>query len=143
MGMHDLTAPITSNISFYESGSGLTNLIPLVYFCITNKRSTIIVEEPENKLHPSIQGNVVEFLCDINKNYHNNFIIETHSEHFILRLQKLIREKKIDKDLVAINYVYLDDAGEGSKVDHMQLDENGKFLNKWRHGFFSERLEEV
>ena len=131
------------NISFYESGSGLTNLIPLVYFCIKNKGTTIIVEEPENKLHPNIQGNVAEFLCDINKNYKNNFIIETHSEHFILRLQKLIREKKIDKNLVAINYVYLDDAGEGSKVDHMQLDENGRFINKWRHGFFSERLKEL
>ena len=71
------------------------------------------------------------------------FIIETHSEHFILRLQKLIRENKLDPKMVAINYVYLDENGEGSQIDHMKLDENGRFINKWRHGFFSERLEEI
>ena len=32
---------------------------------------------------------------------------------------------------------------EVAKIDHMKLDENGRFTNKWRHGFFSERLEEI
>ena len=44
---------------------------------------------------------------------------------------------------VAINYVYLDEDGEGSKIDQMMLDENGKFIKKWRHGFFNERLNEL
>ena len=69
-------------------------------------------------------------------------IIETHSEHFILRIQKLIREKKLHPSDAAINYVYLDENGEGSKIDHMNLDKDGKFINKWRHGFFTERLNE-
>ena len=38
---------------------------------------------------------------------------------------------------------YLDENGEGSKIDHMKLDKNGRFINKWRHGFFSERLDEI
>ena len=70
-------------------------------------------------------------------------IIETHSEHFILRIQKLIREGKLTPNQVAINYVYLDENGEGSKIDHMKLDNNGKFFSKWRHGFFNERLKEI
>ena len=73
----------------------------------------------------------------------NRLIVETHSEHFILRIQKMIREKKLKPNTVAINYVYLDEDGQGSKIDHMELDENGKFLNKWRHGFFNERLNEL
>ena len=73
----------------------------------------------------------------------NKVIIETHSEHFILRIQKLLRENKILPDLVAINYVYLDDEGKGSKIDNMILNKNGEFENKWRHGFFSERLKEI
>jgi hypothetical protein len=39
--------------------------------------------------------------------------------------------------------VYLDENGEGSKIDHMQINDNGKFTNKWRHGFFNERLKEI
>ena len=70
-------------------------------------------------------------------------IIETHSEHFILRIQKMIREKKIKPHTVAINYVYLDEDGQGSKIDHMKLNDEGRFIDKWRHGFFNERLKEI
>ena len=73
----------------------------------------------------------------------NRLIIETHSEHFILRIQKMIREKKLKPNTVAINYVYLDEDGQGSKIDHMKLNDEGRFINKWRHGFFNERLKEI
>ena len=110
---------------------------------LRSKKSVIILEEPENKLHPKIQGNLIELLAGLSVENNNRIIIETHSEHFILRIQKLIREKKIKLENVAINYVYLDEDGEGSKIDYMQLNENGKFINKWRHGFFNERLNEL
>ena len=87
--------------------------------------TTFILEEPENKIHPKIQGNLIEYLSNNTFDSEQMFIIETHSEHFILRLQKLIRENKLDPKMVAINYVYLDEKGEGSKIDHMKLDENG------------------
>ena len=80
---------------------------------------------------------------EIAKENGNYTIIETHSEHFILRIQKMLREKKISPNFVSINYVYLDEEGKGSKIDHMKLNENGKFINKWRHGFFNERLKEI
>ena len=59
------------------------------------------------------------------------------------RMERSIREKKLKPHTVAINYVYLDENGQGSKIDHMELDANGKFLKKWRHGFFNERLNEI
>ena len=98
-------------------------------------KSVIVqVENHDHKVHPKIQGHLIEAITGIVKGTSNNrVIIETHSEHFILRLQKLLREKKIEKDLISINYVYLDEKGEGSKIDNMILDENGKFINKWRH----------
>ena len=105
---------------------------------------TFILEEPENKLHPSIQGNLIEALVKNTKKTSNKFIIETHSEHFILRLQKLIRSTGILKPKdVAINYVYIDQEENCSKIDIMELDEKGNFINKWRHGFFNERLNEL
>ncbi len=152
-----------NTISLRESGEGLGKLLSILMEINTegglnqdhnqymekrlkkeiSSATTFILEEPENKIHPKIQGNLIEYLSNNTFDSEQMFIIETHSEHFILRLQKLIRENKLDPNMLAINYVYLDENGEGSQIDHMKLDENGRFINKWRHGFFSERLEEI
>ena len=86
---------------------------------------------------------MIELIAILAVQNRNRIIIETHSEHFILRIQKLIREGKIYPHTVAINYIFLSEKGDGSKIDHMELDKKGKFINKWRHGFFAERLDEI
>lgn len=130
-------------IPLEQSGNALGSILNLLTELLKSENDTIIIEEPENKIHPKIQGNLIELISEIIKDNSSSVIIETHSEHFILRIQKLIREKKISPNLVSINYVYLDENGEGSKIDYMPLDDNGKFLRKWRHGFFNERLKEI
>ena len=130
-------------IPLEQSGNALGSVLALLTELTKSENDTIIIEEPENKIHPKIQGNLIELITEVIKGKTSNAIIETHSEHFILRIQKLIREGKISPKLIAINYVYLDENGEGSKIDYMQINENGKFINKWRHGFFNERLNEL
>ena len=131
------------DIPIEQSGNALKSIIVLLNELALSENKTLIIEEPENKIHPNIQGNLIELITEIIKDNSNNIIIETHSEHFILRIQKLIREKKVDPNFVSINYVYLDENGEGSKIDHMEIDHDGKFKKKWRHGFFNERLKEI
>ena len=132
-----------SNIPIEQSGNALQSIMTVFNDITRSEEETIIIEEPENKIHPKIQGNLIEIIAEnVSENF-NKVIIETHSEHFILRIQKLIREKKLTPNQVAINYVYLDENGNGSKIDHMKLDNNGKFVSKWRHGFFNERLKEI
>ncbi len=131
------------DIPLEQSGNALKSILLMLGNILRAKESVLIFEEPENKLHPKIQGNLIEIILFLALENRNRIIIETHSEHFILRIQKMIREKKLRPDTVAINYVYLDENGGGSKIDNMKLDEKGKFLNKWRHGFFNERLNEI
>ncbi len=131
------------DIPLEQSGNALKSILLMLGNIIRSKESVLIFEEPENKLHPKIQGNLIEMILFLAIENRNRIIIETHSEHFILRIQKMIREKKLKPHTVAINYVYLDENGQGSKIDHMELDANGKFLKKWRHGFFNERLNEI
>ena len=75
-----------------------------------------------------IQGNLIELLSGLADQNKHQIIIETHSEHFLLRIQKLIRDKTLKPGQVAINYVYLDENGQGSKIDHMELDNNLIFI---------------
>ena len=82
-------------IPLSQSGNALASIMGLIEQIINANDKIIIIEEPENKLHPKIQGHVIELLYEIAKNSNNKLIIETHSEHFILRLQKLVREKKL------------------------------------------------
>ena len=131
------------DIPIEQSGNALKSILLMLGNILRSKDSVIIFEEPENKLHPKIQGNLIEIILFLAIENKNRLIVETHSEHFILRIQKMIREKKLKPNTVAINYVYLDEDGQGSKIDHMKLNDEGRFINKWRHGFFNERLKEI
>ena len=71
----------------------------------------------------------------------NMFIIETHSENLLLRLKKLVRQGKLDKDNLSIIYVDKDETG--SVCYSIKLDENGDFIDKWPNGFFEESFEEL
>ena len=134
---------INKEIPLEQSGNALRSILLILGDILRSKDSIVIFEEPENKLHPKIQGNLIELIAILAVQNRNRIIIETHSEHFILRIQKLIREGKIYPHTVAINYIFLSEKGDGSKIDHMELDKKGKFINKWRHGFFAERLDEI
>jgi predicted ATPase len=69
------------------------------------------------------------------------YLIETHSEHLVLRLQKLIRKKVLHRDGLAI--LYVEKTPTGSTVTQLRLDEDGDFIDEWPGGFFPERLKEL
>jgi hypothetical protein len=67
--------------------------------------SFIYIEQPELHLHPKLQSLVANMLVDAHKKTGNQIVIETHSESILLRIQKLIRNGEIPKNLVEIIYV--------------------------------------
>jgi predicted ATPase len=80
-----------------------------------------------------------------------SFLIETHSEHLILRLLKRIRQAS-DKELPEsfdpildgdISIVYLESTTNGVVAKRIRVDEDGEFIDRWPKGFFSERAEEL
>ena len=71
------------------------------------------------------------------------WIVETHSELLILRLQRRIREGKIKPEDVSVLYVDPNEESvEGSVIKVLRLGEDSYFKDPWPDGFFAESLHE-
>lgn len=120
-----------------QGGSGAQYLLTFLSACLGYRDDILLIEEPEKGLHPSLQVKLSKFFVENSGT--NQLIIETHSENLLLGILKSIRDKELNPEDIVINYVYMEN-GE-SKVDELKVDNKGNFLSKWRHGFFTERLD--
>lgn len=127
--------------SIANSGFGASQVLPLIIQSLVSpKRSVTIAEQPEIHLNPKIQCVLAELFVSM-ANKGQTVIIETHSEHLLLRLRRLIAEEKINSENVAIYFVEKD--GTDSKIKEIKLQENGH-INPidWPKDFLGESLKE-
>ncbi|GET42902.1 hypothetical protein MiSe_77200 [Microseira wollei NIES-4236] len=130
------------NVSLLDVGFGISQVLPIVVQSMLSRNTTLLIEQPEIHIHPRLQAELGSLLAECIKSPLNNqFIIETHSEHLMLRLQKLIRKGELNPDDVSV--IYVDRGLEGSKCLHLRLDEEGDFIDEWPGGFFEEDFNEI
>jgi hypothetical protein len=126
-------------VGLADIGFGASQLLPIIVEGIYAKTgSVLLVEQPEIHLHPKLQAALMDFLIEIAEEG-KQVIVETHSEHLILRLQRRIAEGKLSHADVAI--YYFEGSENGSKITQVELNENGT-IKTWPKGFFEEDLEE-
>ncbi len=124
-----------------DVGFGIGQVLPIIFEAVISKKSHICVEQPEIHLHPRLQANLADLFIDSVESCENQWIVETHSEALMLRIQRRIREGRIPKEMVSVLYI---DVGEsGAQVTDIPLDDEGDFTKQWPNGFFEERLDEV
>jgi predicted ATPase len=79
-------------------------------------------------------------------------VVETHSEHFLLRLLRRIRNtekgRSLSEDLMLTNdqiavYYFDPQVGGGTFVSRQLVTPLGDFYNDWPRGFFSERNDDL
>ena len=130
---------IQSNI--LDIGFGLNQLLPVLLQCFyAPKGSLVMVEQPEAHLHPKSQADVADFLVDV-VNYGNRVIVETHSEHLLLRLQRRVAENRLKPQ--RINVCYLEESPKGTQKTDMKMDDQGFFTKPVPPGFFEEGFREA
>ncbi len=134
--------PVTKEYqNFADVGYGNSQIVPvLVAGLNTTAGNTFILEEPEIHLHPKAQAELGEFLLDLCKRDVQS-IVETHSEHMIVRLQKYVAAGELDPKSLCIYYV--DPTPSGKQLVRLKLDAKGAFMHDWPGGFFPERLNEA
>ena len=106
--------------SIANAGFGASQVLPLIVQAIVSpSRSITIAEQPEIHLNPKIQCELAELFVSMAKKG-QTIIIETHSEHLLLRLRRLIAEEKISSDDVAIYFVEREDNDSSIKEIKLQ-----------------------
>lgn len=129
-----------TNINLASMGCGISQLVPVVVQTILMPDSgCLLVEQPEIHLHPAAQADLADLFIENTKGK-RQFIIETHSEHFVLRLRRRIAEGKIKPENVGIFFV---EKQRGvTKITRLGLKPNGHF-ERWPEGFFEEGFKEA
>ena len=130
------------NVALPDVGFGISQLLPFVVQSLASEKQIISIEQPEVHVHPKLQADLGDLLVEsIKPKRDNQFIIETHSEHLVLRLQRLVYEKEIEPEDVSV--IYVSRGSEGAEAQRLRLDEEGDFIDDWPNGFFPERLREL
>lgn len=103
------------------------------------KSKTICVEEPEVHLHPKYQSLLAEMFVEAYQKYNIHFIIETHSEYLIRKLQVMVADKEntFTSDDVSLNYVEKDENGV-SHNRQIRIEEDGNLSDSFGAGFYDE-----
>lgn len=135
------------NIDLWDVGSGVPFVLPVLY--AVSKQGVVTVQQPELHLHPALQSSLADvFVEEVHREGFGQFVIETHSEHFLLRLLRRIKSTTKETCLsegLKLSYedlsiYYFDPQVDGGTFVTQQLvTPLGDFYNDWPRGFFSER----
>lgn len=140
-----------TQVSHRDVGIGVSQVLPVLVSAYASQEKLIAIEQPEIHLHPALQAELGDlFIESALGESKNKFIIETHSEHLILRLLKRIRQTsrnqnngmpKISPNDIAL--LYINGTPKGSTVQELRVDERGRLIDQCPGGFFEEDFEEL
>ena len=134
-------------VKITDVGFGVSQVLPVLiqaFYCPPN--STIWMEQPEIHLHPQVQAELADvFISAIRSRENGNarnvqLIVESHSEHFLNRLQRRIAEGEITPDDVAIYFCKR--AGSGTELEPLEVNLYGDIEN-WPTNFFGDEMADL
>jgi hypothetical protein len=136
----------TVAVSLSDAGVGLSQVLPVIVQHELDRAGgrsggLDIVEQPELHLHPGAHGDLADLYVEAVGRGQTRFLIETHSENFVLRLRRRIAEGTLRPDQVALYWID-DDAAAQPRVRPVAIDEKGN-VDFWPKGVFAEDFEEV
>ena len=140
-----------------DVGVGISQMVPVIVAALFTQHGILAIEQPELHVHPAIQVGMGDLFIHARGNDFDrlssgrSLIIETHSEHILLRLLRRIRETTdgelppgtsslVPEDL---SVVYVECIRGEAQFKSLEIDRYGEFLDRWPQGFFEERSGEL
>lgn len=141
------TAPNLPLVKLTDVGFGLSQILPVIVECFyVPRRSIVIFEQPEIHLHPRVQADLADLFVDAIRAREDGvprdcqFIIESHSEHFLRRLQRRIAEEELSQADAALYFVRAGDTG--AEIEALEVDDYGNIAN-WPSDFFGDEMADL
>jgi predicted ATPase len=137
----------TVKINLVDTGTGVAQALPVFVQRARDRleppaRPTLeVIEQPELHLHPAAHGPLAQLYAQaVVHRPEVRFLIETHSENFLLRIRRLIAEGTLDHAAVAIYFVAHHEGA--AEVRRIEVDDAGN-VDYWPAGVFSEDYQET
>ena len=136
-----------SEVKITDVGFGVSQVLPALvqaFYCPPN--STIWMEQPEIHLHPQVQAELADVFISATQarengnERHVQLIVESHSEHFLNRLQRRIAEGAVTPEDVAVYFCRR--AGSATKLEPLRLNMFGEIEN-WPENFFGDEMADI
>lgn len=134
-------------VKITDVGFGVSQVLPVLvqaFYCKPN--STVWMEQPEIHLHPQVQAELADvFISAIRSREEGTprnvqLIIESHSEHFLNRLQRRIAEGSLTPDDVAIYFCKRE--GGAAELEPLNVNLYGDIEN-WPENFFGDEMADL
>lgn len=148
--MVDITNMQGETMPLADMGMGSIQMMLLLFKLASNinKKNgdgcTIIVEEPEQNIHPQLQSKLTDLFLEVFVKYGFHFIIETHSEYMIRKSQVLVAQmgyetqEEIETRCPIKTYYFPGDMEPEKNPYNMAYRMDGKFMNGFGEGFYDE-----
>jgi hypothetical protein len=127
--------------TFLDTGFGMSQVLPLIVQGLMSEPGDwVLIEQPEIHLNPKLQAALGDLLSNIVKRG-VGLVIESHSEHLLLRLRHLMARRDLADD--ALGLYFVEQGDDRSTVRSVPVEASGFIAAKdWPHGFFEDSLRE-
>lgn len=136
-----------AEVKITDVGFGVSQVLPaLVQAFYAPPHSTVWMEQPEIHLHPQVQAELADVFISATQARENGkdrnvqLIVESHSEHFLNRLQRRVAEGLISSDDVAVYFCRR--AGTSTELEPLRLNMFGEIEN-WPENFFGDEMADI
>ncbi len=130
-----------SEVLLTDVGFGISQVLPVITLLqYVPEHSIVLLEQPEIHLHPLAQAALADVIIQAATHRNLQILVESHSEHLLLRLQRRIAEESLSTEDVQL---YFCDAPKGqSKLTELEIDLFGNILN-WPKNFMGDAFGEA
>lgn len=130
----DIKTGLVNNL--VNEGTGTNQLVTILSKVLQPNKKFICIDEPEIHLHPSMIEKLVEALVEIAYQENKQFLLSTHSEHFVTCLLSEVVKKKLQPDDLKVYYLTKND--KSTHIEYQKVYADGQLEGGLKNFYESE-----